>query len=130
MDPQKWSIRPKTPFLSIRAISRQLRAIYSRIKQCPNLSSHLQPFQAKCGPFTDVLFHVQPFQANYSQFNPFPAISRHFQPFPPILAHFLKGPGYSDGLRQTKTKAALMVTLGNQKLLKLGPYIQWHSRAV
>ena len=41
-----------------------------------------------------------------------------------------KGAGYSDGLRQTKTKAALMVTLGNQKLLKLGPYIQWHIRAV
>ena len=42
----------------------------------------------------------------------------------------VKGAGYSDGLRQTKTKAAAMVTMASQKLLKLGPYIQWHSRAV
>ena len=114
-------------FKPFTAISSQLRAIYSRIKRCPNISSHFQPFQANYGPFTDILTHVQPFQANYSQFNPFPAISRHFQPIPPILAHSLKGAGYSDGLRQIKTKAALRVTLGNQKVLKIGPYTQWQS---
>ena len=50
------------------------------------------------------------------------------------LNNLVKGAGYSDGLRQTKTKAAAMVTMASQKLLKLGPYnvgyIQWHSRAV
>ena len=89
-------------FKPFTAISSQLRAIYSRIKRCPNISSHIQPFQANYRPFTDVLTNVQPFQAIYSHFHPFQAISRHFKPFPPILAHLFKGAGYSDEPCETK----------------------------
>ena len=36
----------------------------------------------------------------------------------------------SDGLRQTRVKAGLLVTLANAILIKIGQYIQWHMESI
>ena len=41
-----------------------------------------------------------------------------------------KEAGLSDGLRQTRIKAGLLVASANPKLIKLGPYIQWHLESI